>query len=52
MSDLDRLELLLRRHGFLTGIMTDEDRRVTERLLKDLWDWLDPSSPPSDPEMV
>jgi hypothetical protein len=36
MVDVDRLEVLLRRHGFLDGTVTEEDRRCTEGLLKDL----------------
>lgn len=36
MNDFDKLELLLRRHGFLAGVMTDEDRKCTEALLADL----------------
>jgi hypothetical protein len=37
VSEEERLHTLLRKHGFIVGVTTDDDRKSTDALLLDLY---------------
>ena len=43
MSDFDRLVQILRRRGFITGLLTEDDKESVSNLLLDLWAMFDPA---------